>query len=151
MQQITDVCVVCMQTFIFFPISPLFKWLEAQCATRYHHLPPKTPSIATVHNSSTVNMRPKKKRNFEKVIQFSDFSLLRAECCIFSSVQTRSEQIIANGIQIFIVFLVTNWWKTFCENCWFFFLQSSIGGKKVDRVIRHMQNHFFFVVAAMIT
>lgn len=78
--------------FFLFLFSPLLESLEAQCATRYHHSQPQTPSITNIQFHSnksickrTVNMPPEKKEsgNFEKVIQFSDFLSLELNVTFF--------------------------------------------------------------------
>lgn len=69
---------------VLFYFSPLFKWLQAQCATRYHHSPPKLHPLRHTMYMKTVNMLPKKKRaNFEKVIQFSDLLSLEQNVAFF--------------------------------------------------------------------
>lgn len=164
MQQITDVC-VCKRFFALF-ISLLFKSLEAQCATRYHFSQPETPSIINIR-TRTVNTIPEKKRkNFEKVIQFSDFLSFKQNVSTFFAhyilLRVVSEQIIANGTQIFIVSLVTNWWKTYsvsvrtvifvhrmCVRVWLKWIDRHHSMEKFQYTIP-MQNHTFlvFVVAA---
>lgn len=165
MQQITDVC-VCKRFFRSLHFSSIQIAWSAMC---------NTLSFFTARNSihyqhtfeKGKHATRKKRKNFEKVIQFSDFLSFEQNVSTFFAhyilLRVASEQIIANGTQIFIVSLVTNWWKTYsvsvrtvifvhcmCVRVWLKWIDRHHSMEKFQYTIP-MQNHTFlvFVVAAM--